>query len=137
MGRKPTPAQKRARRARKRKYQTIMLHGKQVRVKRPVLIDGMTVDEYIERVVDPIWLHQHELWHLMKPYGDCLDGGENDQGEVDPTEEIDFDDLDHDLPVVPENDRDDLDSIKNKYFNDCKRESTIDRAWIDDDEIPY
>jgi hypothetical protein len=139
MGRKPTPAQKRARRARKRKYRTIMLHGKKERIKRPVLIDGMIVDEYIERFADPIWLHQHALWHLIKPHGDCFNGGENDSVEVDRIEEMDFDELERGFPMDCENDRDDVDSIKDKYFTDCNRELTIDRAWIDDEdeEIPY
>ena len=91
-----------------------MLHGKQVRVKRPVPIDGMTVDEFIDRIADPIWLHQQELWHLMKPYGDCSDGGDNDSGEVDPIQEMDFDELERGFPIDRENERDDVDSIKDK-----------------------
>lgn len=42
------------------------MNGKQVRIKREPMIDGMTVDEFILRNADPIWLHQNELWHLME-----------------------------------------------------------------------
>jgi hypothetical protein len=60
--RKRTAAQKRARRERKRKYMIVFLNGKQKRVLRPLLIDGLPVDEFIARNADPIWLHQNEEW---------------------------------------------------------------------------
>jgi hypothetical protein len=63
--RKLTPAEKRARRERRRKYMTIFIHGKQKRVPRPQLIDGMPVEEFIARNADPIWLHENGLWELM------------------------------------------------------------------------
>jgi len=44
---------------------TILVNGKQKRVKRPVTIDGMDVDEFIRRNADPIWLHQNEMWEYM------------------------------------------------------------------------
>ncbi len=44
---------------------TIYINGKQKRVPRPPLIDGLTVDEFIARNAGPIWLHQHELWEMM------------------------------------------------------------------------
>ncbi len=44
---------------------TIFINGKQKRVKRPVAIDGMDVDEFIGRNADPIWLHQNEMWENM------------------------------------------------------------------------
>ena len=59
--------EKRARRERKRKYMTIFVNGKQKRVPRPQLIDGLPVDEFIARNADPIWLHQNGLWELMTP----------------------------------------------------------------------
>ncbi|TVR11847.1 MAG: hypothetical protein EA401_10190 [Planctomycetota bacterium] len=66
---KLTPAQKRARKAaraeRRQKYQTVMLNGKQVRIRRPPTVDGIPVDEFIARNADPIWLHEHEMWELM------------------------------------------------------------------------
>jgi len=44
---------------------TIFVNGMQKRVKRPVTIDGMDVDEFIRRNADPIWLHQNEMWENM------------------------------------------------------------------------
>jgi hypothetical protein len=65
--RKLSSGEKRARRERKRKYMTIFVNGKQKRVPRPQLIDGLPVDEFIARNADPIWLHQNGLWELMTP----------------------------------------------------------------------
>ena len=65
MKRKRTAAEKRARRERKKKYMIVFVHGKQKRVPRPLLIDGLSVDEFIARNADPIWLHQQGLWELM------------------------------------------------------------------------
>lgn len=67
--RKLTAAERRARRERKAKYMTIFIHGKQKRVLRPVLIEGLPVDEFIARNADPIWLHQEEMWELIPPFG--------------------------------------------------------------------
>jgi len=65
MKRKRTAAEKRARRERKKKYMIVFVHGKQKRVPRPLLIDGLSVDEFIARNADPIWLHQQGLWELI------------------------------------------------------------------------
>jgi hypothetical protein len=65
--RKLTTAEKRARRERKRKFMTIFLNGKQKRVPRPELIDGLPVEEFIASNADPIWLHENGLWELMDP----------------------------------------------------------------------
>ncbi len=64
---KLTPAQKRAKKERQKKYMTVFMNGKQVRVRRPETIDGMDVDEFIRQNADPIWLHQNELWEYMEP----------------------------------------------------------------------
>ena len=69
--RKLTAAQRRARKIRRKEYMTIFVHGKQKRVKRPLTIDGMPVDEFIRRNADLIWLHQNGMWELM---------GESDEG---------------------------------------------------------
>ncbi len=63
--RKLTAAEKRARKERKKNFMTIFIHGKQKRVRRPQLIEGLPVDEFIAHNADPIWLHQNELWELM------------------------------------------------------------------------
>ena len=44
---------------------TIFMNGKQKRVKRPPIIDGMDEDEFIRRNADPIWLHQNEMWEYL------------------------------------------------------------------------
>lgn len=62
---KLTPAQKAAKKKRQQDYMTVFMNGKQKRVKRPVTIDGMDVDEFIRNNADPIWLHQNEMWEYM------------------------------------------------------------------------
>jgi hypothetical protein len=68
--RKLTAAEKRARKARKEKYQWIFMNGKQVRVKREPMINGMPVDEFIRANADPMWLHQNGMWEFMEPEPD-------------------------------------------------------------------
>jgi hypothetical protein len=63
--RKLTAAERRARRERKKNFMTIFLNGKQKRVPRPQMIDGLPVDEFIARNADPIYLQQNELWEFM------------------------------------------------------------------------
>jgi hypothetical protein len=63
--RKLTAAEKAAKKRRKIEYETILINGKQKRVKRPPTIDGMDVDEFILRNADPIWLHQNEMWEYI------------------------------------------------------------------------
>jgi hypothetical protein len=48
------------------------MNGKQVRVKRHPSIDGMNVDEFIQRNADPIWLHQNEMWEYIETDDDQL-----------------------------------------------------------------
>jgi hypothetical protein len=55
---------------RERKYTTIFINGKQKRIPRPPLIDGLPVDEFIARNADPVWLHQNEMWELI-PWDDA------------------------------------------------------------------
>ena len=45
--RKLTAAEKRARKERKKNFMTIFINGKQKRVRRPQLIEGLPVDEFI------------------------------------------------------------------------------------------
>ena len=59
---KLTPAEKKLRQM---KYMTIFINGKQKRVKRRPTIDGMDVDEFIQRNADPLWLHQNEMWEYL------------------------------------------------------------------------
>lgn len=46
---------------RQKKYETVFMNGKQVRVKRQ-LIDLNFADDFIRQNADSIWLHQNELW---------------------------------------------------------------------------
>ncbi len=62
---KLSPAQKIAKKERQKKYMTVFMNGKQVRVKRPETIDGMESDEFILRNADPVWLHQNEMWEYI------------------------------------------------------------------------
>ena len=66
---KLTAAQKQAKAERQKKYKLIFINGKQVRVKRPQLIDGIDTNEYILQNADPIWLQQNEMWELLE--SDC------------------------------------------------------------------
>jgi hypothetical protein len=50
--RKRTPAEKRARGERRKNFMTIFINGKQKRVPRPQLIDGLPEDEFIARNAD-------------------------------------------------------------------------------------
>jgi len=68
--RKITAAEERAKRERKKNTMIIFIDGKQKRVPREPMIDGMPADEFIARNADPIWLHQNEMWELMEPEND-------------------------------------------------------------------
>ncbi len=57
-------------------------NGKQVRVKRPQMIDGISVDEFIRKNADPIWLHQNEMWEYIDQNENDID--EKIQEEEDP-----------------------------------------------------
>jgi len=65
--RKLTSAERAAKEKRQREYMTIFIGGKQKRVKRPPMIEGISVEEFIRRNADPIWLHQEGLWEYMEP----------------------------------------------------------------------
>ena len=71
---KLTNAQKRARKnakaERQKKYKWVFMNGKQVRVKRPPMIDGMDADEFIRQNADPIWIHQNEMWEYTQTEDD-------------------------------------------------------------------
>ena len=71
--RKLTPAEKAAKRERRKQYMTVFVNGKQKRVKRPELIEGIPAEEFIRRNADPVWLHQNEMWeYIDQPDDDTL-----------------------------------------------------------------
>ena len=63
--RKLSAAEKAEKKQRQKEYMTIFVNGKQKRVKRPLTIDGIDVNEFIRRNADPIWLHQNEMWEYI------------------------------------------------------------------------
>lgn len=63
--RKLTPKEKAAKKLRQKEYMTIFINGKQKRVKREPMIDGISVDEFIRRNADPIFLHQNEMYEEL------------------------------------------------------------------------
>ena len=60
--RKLTAAEKAEKKRREKEYMTILVDGKQKRVKRLPTIDGIDIDEFIRRNADSIWLPQNEMW---------------------------------------------------------------------------
>lgn len=63
--RKLTAAQRAEKRRRRLECQTIFINGKQKRVRREPMIEGMSVEEFILRNADPIWLHENEMWEYL------------------------------------------------------------------------
>lgn len=84
--RKLTPEQKAAKAKRRREYETVFINGKQKRVKREPTIDGIPVDEFIQNNADPIWLHQHERWEEIEPYGGRKDATPEFGRDANPSE---------------------------------------------------
>jgi hypothetical protein len=66
--RKLTAAEKAEKKRRRAEYVTILVNGKQRRVKRAPMIDGMIVEEFIRANADPIWLHENEMWDEMPEF---------------------------------------------------------------------
>lgn len=63
-------AKKQAKAERQKKYMWVFKNGKQVRIKKPPTIEGMSVDEFILQNADPIWLHQNEMWEYIETVED-------------------------------------------------------------------
>jgi len=82
---KLTTTQKRARKEakteRQKKYEWVFMNGKQVRIKRCPTIDGIDIDEFIERNADLIWLHQNEMWEYIDTDEEQL-AFKEDNGEI-------------------------------------------------------
>jgi hypothetical protein len=55
-------ARKEAKLDRQKKYETVFINGKQVQMKRPQLLEGIPVDEFIYQNSNAIDLHQNEMW---------------------------------------------------------------------------
>lgn len=90
--RKLTAAEKAAKRKRRLEFETVFMNGRMKRVRRPPMIEGLPVEEFIRRNADPIWLHQNEMWELM-------DQGETEgESRQEPADEPRKADRDDDLP---------------------------------------
>jgi len=65
-----TAAQKRTRKKakteRQKKYMWVFRNGKQVRIKKPSMIDGIDIGEFIQENHDPIWLHKNKMWEYIQ-----------------------------------------------------------------------
>lgn len=64
--RKLTAQEKAEKKRRRREYMTIFIHGKQKRVKRPLTVDGIDIDEFIRKNADALWFHQNEMWEEIQ-----------------------------------------------------------------------
>ncbi len=56
----------------KEKYEHVFINGKQVRIRKPPTIDGISIEEYIELNADSIWLHKNEMWEHIKTEEDVI-----------------------------------------------------------------
>ena len=65
MTKKPKKKLNKEQKLMRKQYKTIFINGKQKRIKLPPTIDGLSVEEFIRRNADPIWLHQNEMWEYM------------------------------------------------------------------------
>jgi hypothetical protein len=63
--RKLTAAQKAEKARRRQEYMTVFVNGRMKRVRRPPMIEGVTVDEFIRQNADPMFLHQEGLWEYL------------------------------------------------------------------------
>ena len=50
----------------------IFINGKQVRVKRPETIEEMAPEDFIRANIDPIWVHENEMWEYMEQEEDLI-----------------------------------------------------------------
>jgi hypothetical protein len=63
--RKLTAAEKRARKRRREEFMTIFVNGKQKRVRRPPMVEGLPADEFVRRNANDIWLHENGMGEFI------------------------------------------------------------------------
>lgn len=63
--RKLTAAEKRARKKRREEFMTIFVNGKQKRVRRPPMVEGLPADEFVRRNANDIWFHENGMWEFI------------------------------------------------------------------------
>jgi hypothetical protein len=66
--RKLTPEEKLKQRERRARYMTIFINGKLKKIIRPQVIDGIPVEQFIERNADPIFLVQNDMIERMPEF---------------------------------------------------------------------
>lgn len=93
--RKLTAAERAAKKLRKLEYTFIFINGKQKRVKREPMIEGMSVDDFLRANADPVWLLQNGMYEElyaweMKRDGKALATDDSDE-IVSPPEAFDLD----------------------------------------------
>lgn len=79
---------------------TIFIDGKQKRVKRPPMIEGLPVDEFIRRNADPIWLLENEMYEELHQW-EQRQNQQEEQENFQPEPACDFKKvscIDDDLP---------------------------------------
>jgi len=59
---KQRQAKREAKAERQKKYMWVFMGGKQVKIKRPAMVEGVPVDQYVSENADPIWLHQNGMY---------------------------------------------------------------------------
>lgn len=73
---KLTAAQRRERKRRKREFETVIMNGKQVRVRREATVDGLSADEFARRNADPVWLLQNGEFERLEEQAAEEHGGD-------------------------------------------------------------
>jgi hypothetical protein len=63
--RKLTAAEKRARKRRREEFMTIFVNGKQKRVRRPPMVEGLPADEFVRRNANDIYHHENGMWEFI------------------------------------------------------------------------
>lgn len=76
-------AQKKAKAERQKNYEWVFMKGRQVRIKRPEMIDGMLIDDWIEQNADDIWLTKNGMYDVLDVRQRVQNGTEDDTKNVD------------------------------------------------------
>ena len=66
----------------RKKYLWVFLNGKQVKIKRPPMIEGIVAEEYIQQNADPIWLHQNGMWEYIRDVGEKHEADAEDMDKL-------------------------------------------------------
>jgi hypothetical protein len=88
--RKLTAAERARKRLMRERYEWVFINGKQKRVRRPPLVEGMPVEEFIRRNADPIWLVQDGMYEELdacQKQEDDLANGESAATDGQPNED--------------------------------------------------